>query len=128
VVAIGAKPEDTIPDENGHYPKWDGTHLAKRRARMQPRTWAMVFMQQQVVDDSTFPQEAVNGCVNGQRMAGRMVQGGTGHRPQGMAGMYIVAGLDPAMAGNTAAVVMGVDRTTRKRWILDVFNGQTTPD
>lgn len=45
-----------------------------------------------------------------------------------MAGLYIVAGLDPAMAGNTAAVVMGVDRQTRKRWILDVFNGRTTPD
>jgi hypothetical protein len=128
VPAIGAKPEDLIPDEDGYYPKWDGVHLAKRRARMQPRTWAMVFMQQQVVDDSTFPQEAVNGCVNGQRMAGRMVPEGTGHRPQGMAGMYVVAGLDPAMAGNTAAVVMGVDRTTRKRWVLDVFNGTTTPD
>ena len=45
-----------------------------------------------------------------------------------MAGLYVVAGLDPAMAGNTAAVVMGVDRTTRKRWVLDVFNGTTNPD
>jgi len=45
-----------------------------------------------------------------------------------MAGLFVVAGLDPAMAGNTAAVVMGVDRTTRKRWVLDVFNGRTTPD
>jgi hypothetical protein len=32
------------------------------------------------------------------------------------------------MAGNTAAVVMGVDRTTRKRWVLEVFNHTTTPD
>lgn len=31
-------------------------------------------------------------------------------------------GLDPAMAGKTAAVVMTVDRTTRKRYILDVEN------
>lgn len=45
-----------------------------------------------------------------------------------MAGLYVVAGLDPAMAGNTAAVVMGVDRQTNMRWILDVFNGHTTPD
>lgn len=45
-----------------------------------------------------------------------------------MAGLYIVAGLDPAMAGNSAAVVMGVDRRTRMRWVLDVFNGRTTPD
>jgi hypothetical protein len=33
-------------------------------------------------------------------------------------------GLDPAMAGNTAAVIMTVDRQTRKRYILDVENMQ----
>jgi hypothetical protein len=116
------------PDEDGYYPKWDGTRLAKKRARMSPRKWAMVYMQQQVVENATFPQEAVNGCVNAQRMAGVLVPGQTGGRPEGMAGLYVVAGLDPAMAGNTAAVVMGVDRRTRKRWVLDVFNGHTTPD
>jgi hypothetical protein len=31
-------------------------------------------------------------------------------------------GLDPAMSGNTAAVVMTVDRNTRKRYVLDVIN------
>ena len=31
-------------------------------------------------------------------------------------------GLDPAMEGNTAAVIMTVDRNTRKRYILDVEN------
>jgi hypothetical protein len=33
-------------------------------------------------------------------------------------------GLDPAMSGNTAAVIMTVDRQTRKRYILDVENMQ----
>jgi hypothetical protein len=33
-------------------------------------------------------------------------------------------GLDPAMSGNTAAVIMTVDRMTRKRYILDVENMQ----
>jgi hypothetical protein len=31
-------------------------------------------------------------------------------------------GLDPAMAGNTAAVMYAFNRTTHKRFVLDVFN------
>jgi hypothetical protein len=123
-----AKGDRAVPDENGLYPKWDGAALHKRRSRMLPRNWSMIYMQQQVVEDATFPQEAVNGCINPQRMTGVLAPAQPGGRPEGMAGLYIVAGLDPAMAGNTAAVVMGVDRQTRKRWVLDVFNGRTTPD
>jgi hypothetical protein len=123
-----AKGDAAEPDQDGYYPKWDGPRLAKRRARIKPRTWAMVYMQQQVREDSIFPQEAVTGCINAQRIAGRMSSEAPGHHKLGMDGLYIVAGLDPAMVGNTAAVVMGVDRTTRKRWVLDVFNGTTTPD
>lgn len=123
----GAKGDQLLPDEDGLFPKWDGPRLAKKRGRMSPRSWSMVYMQQQVIDDAIFPQEAVNGCINGHRMAGLLTPE-QGHRKEGMAGLYVVAGLDPAMAGNTAAVVMAVDRTTRKRWVLDVFNGTTTPD
>jgi hypothetical protein len=126
-----AKGHRADEDPDGLFPKWDGEALAKRRHRMLPRNWSMIYMQQQVVEDSTFPQEAVNGCIDGQRHAGPLTDNpgapGSG-RPEGMAGLYIVAGLDPAMAGNSAAVVMGVDRTTNKRWVLDVFNGTTTPD
>lgn len=125
---IGARPEMLIQDENLCYPKWDGPRLAQRRARMNPRKWAMVYMQQQVVDNSTFPQEAVNGCVENERPAGLMHPQAPGGRAEGMAGLYVLAGLDPAMSGNTAAIVYAVDRTTRKRWVLDVFNGQTNPD
>lgn len=101
--------KNQLPDEDGLYPKWDGPRLNKKRSRMQPRVWAMVFMQQQVVDDAIFPSEAVNGCINGARMAGLLTPE-QGWRKAGMAGLYVVAGLDPAMVGNTAAVVMGVDR------------------
>lgn len=123
----GAKGHRAVQDENGLYPKWDGEALSKRRSRMPPRKWAMVYMQQQVVDDAIFPTEAVNGCINAMRNPG-LLYPEAGWRPEGMAGLYVVAGLDPAMAGNSAAVVMGVDRSTRMRWVLDVFNGQTTPD
>jgi hypothetical protein len=45
-----------------------------------------------------------------------------------MDGLYIVGGLDPAVSGHTAAVVMGVDRHTRMRYVLDVYNrSNTTP-
>lgn len=123
----GAKGDRALPDGDGLFPKWDGPALSKRRSRMPPRRWAMVYMQQQVVDDAIFPTEAVNGCVDGTRNFGPLSVE-AGHRKEGMAGLYVVAGLDPAMAGNTAAVVMGVDRVTRKRWVLEVFNGTTTPD
>lgn len=123
----GAKGDRALADENGLYPKWDGPALAKRRARLSPRRWAMIYQQQQVQEDSIFPVEAVNGCVDGSRMTGPLSPE-TGHRKEGMAGLYVVGGLDPAMAGNTAAVCYAVDRATRKRWVLEVFNGTTTPD
>lgn len=87
----------------------------------------MVYMQQQVLEDAIFPPEAVNGCINSARMAGVLTPE-QGWRKEGMAGLYVVAGLDPAMVGNTAVVVMAVDRTTRKRWVLEVVNKTTTPD
>ena len=39
-----------------------------------------------------------------------------------MDGMVVVAGLDPAMAGYTAAVCIAVDIATQKRYLLDVSN------
>lgn len=71
----GAKGARSEPDADGYYPKWDGAALSKRRSRMLPRNWSMIYMQQQVVEDATFPQEAVNGCINKQRMAGVLVPG-----------------------------------------------------
>src|SRR5262249_29250069 len=40
----------------------------------------------------------------------------------GMAGLYVVGGLDPATVGHTAALVIGVDRRTRRRYLLDGFD------
>jgi hypothetical protein len=47
-----------------------------------------------------------------------------------MAGLYVVAGLDPATVGHTAMVVVGVDRVTRRRFVLDAVNtpGMTPHD
>lgn len=109
-------------DANGLYTKWDGPALSRKRQRMSPNMWAMVYQQQQVHEDSIFPQEAVKGVINGARNIGLIPKGKAGNRPNGMDGLVVVAGLDPAMAGYTAAVCLAVDISTQKRYLLDVSN------
>ncbi len=110
-----------VKDEDGLYPMWPGSSLAKKRNKMSPRNWSMVYMQDQVADDVIFSAEKVIGCMDGQRQPGPMTRQGLGHRRQGMDGLYIIGGFDPALTGNAAAVVMGVDRDTGVRWVLDVW-------
>lgn len=112
----------TNDDKGELVPKWDGPALYRRRGVVPPRTWAMVYMQHQVVEDAVFPAEAVKACVNGMRRPGPMPKNATNCRKDGMDGLYVVAGLDPAAAGYTAMVVLGVDRQTRKRYVLEVLN------
>jgi hypothetical protein len=46
-----------------------------------------------------------------------------------MNGLYVIAGFDPAMTGHSAAVVLGIDRMTEERWLLDVWTaGRQKPD
>ncbi|UVK59096.1 terminase large subunit [Streptomyces phage JPandJE] len=119
----------TEQDENGLWPMWTGEALRKRRASMSPKNWALVYMQESVVEDAIFPVKAVTGCVDGMRAAGIMKKGAPGHRKNGMDGLYIVAGFDPAMTGHSASVVLGVDRYTGERWVLDLWSkGGLKPD
>lgn len=116
-------------EKDGLFPKWDGPRLMKKRSRMAPRTWAMVYMQQQVTEDAIFHPDAVRAAINGNRLAGIMPRGMVNTRPEGMDGLIMLAGLDPAMAGHTAAVVIGLEVTTQKRWVLDIWNKPAmTPD
>jgi hypothetical protein len=57
------------------------------------------------------------------RKRGKLKPGTPGH-PAEQGQWYTIMGLDPAMTGNTAAVIMTVDRQTRKRYVLDVENMQ----
>lgn len=118
----GLKGKDSDPDGDGLFPKWDGPRLYKKRARMTPRTWSMVYMQSQVSDDAVFDPQAVAAAVNGNRMSGKMPVGMANCRPGGDDGLIILAGLDPATSGHTAAIVGGLDPLTQKRYIFDVFN------
>lgn len=47
--------DDIEPDENGLYPKWDGPTLYSRRGEVTPYTWALVYQQEDVMEDSIFP-------------------------------------------------------------------------
>lgn len=95
----------------------------KRAAFANPRHFSLIYQQADVPDSAVFKAEAVRASVNGQRYHGPMVVGATGHRREGMNGLYVVGAWDPASsAGNNAMVVMGGDRQTKKRWVLDAWN------
>lgn len=113
--------EEVEPDENGLYPMHDGRDLEERRSEVDARTWALVYQQETMLEDAIFPVEKVNGCVDGMRPIGRMERGNPGGRDLGMDGCYVIGGFDPAMTGNSAAVVMAVDRMTGVRWIVDTW-------
>ena len=113
--------EDILPDENGLYPKWDGGALFRRRSEVSPSAWALVYQQQDVQEDSIFAPVCVQGSINRMRKRGPLKPGNPGH-PGEKGSWYTIMGLDPAMTGNTAAVIMTVDRYSRKRYILDVEN------
>ena len=125
----GSKGEALEPDADGLFPKWDGLRLNKKRARVSPRAWSMVYMQRQVPDDGVFDQDAVKAAINGNRMTGLIPRGMVNCRPNGMDGLTILAGLDPATAGHTSAVVIGLDVASHKRYVLDIYNkAGTTPE
>ena len=118
--------DDEIPDEQGLFPKWDGPTLARRRSEVTPSTWALVYQQEDVTEDSIFPVELVKGSINGMRKRGALKSGTAGH-PQRIEG-YTVIGFDPAMAGNAAFVVMTYNKADGKIYILDCLNmSEPTP-
>lgn len=116
-------------DTDGLYPMWDGPALNLIRDETPSRVWALVYMQQDVLEDAIFHPDAVNGVVNRARFPGLIPKGMPGCRENGMEGLVVVAGMDPAMAGFTAAHVWGLDMRTQKRYVLNVHNkARMTPD
>jgi hypothetical protein len=109
-------------DESGLWPRKDGTALALERRKTSARNWALVFQQEDVAEDSIFDPKDLQACTEERRYAGRMIAGQPGHRKFGMDGLYVVAGLDPAAVNYTAIVVVGLDRSTGKRYVINVLN------
>lgn len=105
--------------------RWDGPSLAQ--VREGEATWSLIYQQLNVTEDMTFKADAVEASVNGMRQAGLMTAGRPAHRANGMDGLYIVGGLDPATTGATAIIIAGLDPENGKRWILDGFNQLDCP-
>lgn len=108
--------------EDGMWPMWDGERLARVRSRRSAENWNRVYQQAQISESATFTVPMLEGCTDDLRVPGIMVPGQRGHRPDGMSGLFVIAGLDPAPSNYTAAVVIGVDRATGRRYVLDVWN------
>ena len=110
------------PSADGFYTKWNGPALYRRRGEVTPSTWALVYQQQDIQENSIFAPACVQGSINGMRRVGALRPNLPGHPSGG--DFYTIMGIDPAMTGNTAAVVMAFERGTQKRYILDVHNMQ----
>jgi len=118
--------DDDTPDEEGLYPKWDGPALHKRRGEVTASTWALVYQQEDIAEDSIFAAPLVQGCVNGMRKRGPLDPDKPGH-PAQVRG-YTIIGFDPAMAGHSAFVVINYNALDGRIYVLDCINmGEPTP-
>lgn len=111
--------ESDEPDEDGLFERWSGPRLAEVRNEVGPGKWSLVYQNLDVAEDAIFDPVCVRGAVNGMRRPGALVSGAAGH-PDHPDNFYRVIGIDPAMAGDTAAIAYAVDRRTMKRYVMDV--------
>jgi hypothetical protein len=119
--------DDDTPDEDGLYPKWDGKALHRRRGEVTPSTWALVYQQEDVEEDSIFPPALVQASTERRRKRGPLRQGAVGH-PTQVEG-YTIIGFDPAMgAGHAAFVPITYNRSDGMIYVLDCINmSEPTP-
>jgi hypothetical protein len=81
--------------------KWPGRSLAKLRAEANTEgRWQLTYQQADSALTQVFPTGAVMASVDGRRAAG----------PQKDRNLYTVLGVDPAGAGFTAMIVLGLDK------------------
>ncbi len=112
--------EEADKNEEGLYPRWSGRNLYNERQAMDTSTWALVYQQQDISENSAFDPVCVRGSIDGMRKSGALVAGHPGH-PRDLSGFSIICGLDPAMIGDTAAVCYAIDRNSNKRYIVDAI-------
>lgn len=86
-------------DAQGLWPAWDGPALARKRRKMSPRNWSLVYQQDQVADDAVFKVADIIGCTDGGRYAGRMFDGAPQHRKHGMDGLVRGRRVGPGRGG-----------------------------
>lgn len=88
---------------------WPYEELARRRDEVAPRTWALVYQQQASgMPDAPFSLETL--------AASRDKSFAVGDRASHLT---VALGVDPALAGRTGLVVVGLDRKSGTRYIID---------
>lgn len=103
----------------GVWPRWTGARLAQVRNEVGASKWSLVYQQQDVEENATFDATAVRGSIQGLRKAGPLNPILNGH-PDNVAGFHTICAMDPAIAGDCAAVALSVDRQSGKRYVLDM--------
>jgi hypothetical protein len=111
--------ENDPPDLEDLYDRWTGPRLSVVRNEVGPGKWSLVYQNLDIAEDAIFNPLCVRGSVNGMRRVGPLKNGSAGHPPDS-ANFYRIIGIDPAMAGDTAAVAYAVDRRTGNRYVMDV--------
>lgn len=89
---------------------WPFEEIIKRRDETSPRTWSLVYQQQAAgMPDAPFSPEAIEASFDGTYALG--------HRAPHLT---VCIGVDPALTGQAAAVVLGLDTQTGVRYVIDV--------
>jgi hypothetical protein len=119
-----------LENEFMHHSKWTvlwperqhaGAIARHRSAYADTRQFQLIFQQSDISDDAPFPANAVDASISHGRFPGLMHPGNPAVRDQGMHGLHVVGGVDPATTGGTAMVILAADPRTMKRYVLDVF-------
>lgn len=96
--------------------------IARRRAGYPDvRQFQLIYQQSDIDDKAPFPAACVDASIERQRYPGLLDPANPGCPERGMTGLRVVGGVDPATSGGTAMVVIAADKSTMKRYVLDVF-------
>jgi hypothetical protein len=83
--------------------------VSKRRNRMALRNWTLVYQQQATgMPGAPFDVAAMARAMDDSYSIGSAIPGAN-----------VVMGVDPALEGTAAVVVVALDRTTGERWLID---------
>ncbi len=94
---------------------WTYEDLMKKQRQVGDQAWHFTWMQEEgSFDSQTFKREVLEAAMDAEFTIGQV--------PYGVTDVYI--GCDPATAsgGYCAIVVWGLDRNTKQRYLIDVFN------
>lgn len=87
-----------------------------------------MYQQEQTAEDATFTPEMIGAATNRGRAPGPLHAGAMHHPAGGGEGMWTIASMDPAMAGDTFTIVGKVSRNDQKRWIENAWvQGSPSP-